>query len=140
MTRAWLLLALLLAGCVATEGLSVAEARISEPFANSAALYFAATNHGAEPDRLLAVSADAVEETRLHEVTIDGNGFATMTDADEFVVETDADLVLEPGSRHVMLLGMRAFDVGDVVEVELVWEHAGSMIIEAEVVPAGAGW
>jgi copper(I)-binding protein len=140
LTRAWLLLALLLAGCVAAEGVSVAEARISEPFANTAALYFAATNHGAGPDRLVAVSSDAVEETRLHEMTIDGDGFATMIDADDFVVEPDGDLVLEPGSRHVMLLGTAAFEAGDVVEVELVWEHAGSMVIEAEVVPAGAGW
>lgn len=140
MSRAWLLLALVLAGCGASDGVSVTDARISEPFANSTALYFTAENHAAGPDRLLGVVSAAVDETRFHEMTIGDDGFATMTDADEFVVAGDGELVLEPGSRHVMLLGVEAMDVGDVVEVELVWEHAGNMTIAAEVVPAGTGW
>lgn len=116
------------------------DARVSEPFANSTALYFTAQNHAGAPDRLVGVASAAVDEARLHEMTIDDDGFATMTDADEFVVDAGGDLVLEPGSRHVMLLGVTDMDVGDVVELELVWEHAGSMTVEAEVVPAGTGW
>lgn len=116
------------------------DARVSEPFANSAALYFTAQNRADAPDRLVGVVSAAVDETRLHEMTIGDDGFATMTDVSEFVVDAGDDLLLEPGSRHVMLLGVADLDVGDVVELELVWEHAGSMTVEAEVVPAGTGW
>lgn len=135
-----LVLAVTVAACGGASGVEVTDARVPEPFANTAALYLSAESPGEPDDRLLEVRVPGVEETRLHEMVIGDDGFAAMVDVDAFDLPAGGTLELAPGARHVMLLGIASLEVGEVVEVDLVWEHAGVMSIEAEVVPAGSGW
>jgi copper(I)-binding protein len=49
----------------------------------------------------------------------------------------DGVLVLEPAGVHLMLVDARRMEVGETVDVTLVWERAGEMIVTAQVVEPG---
>ena len=130
--------ALVLAACGGSpEGLQVIDARIGKPLVNTAALYMTIENNTDQADRLVAVQTPAARLTELHESVTSDDGIVRMEQQGVFEVEPGETLTLEPGGRHVMLLGVDPLEVDDTVTVVLEWETAGSMQVEALVVPAG---
>lgn len=126
-----------LAACGETgNGPEIDNARIGQPTGPNAALYFTATGNG-DPDRLRGANSSAAGSMELHETTMDDDGTMTMTSLDGLDLPADAEIVLEPGGYHLMLVDAERMEVGDVVEVTLDWQRAGEMTVRAEVVDPG---
>jgi periplasmic copper chaperone A len=132
------LLGVVLFGILATgcgsipEGIAIDDARIGQPTGPNAALYLTATSEGG-PDRLVAASTDVAAGVEIHRTTTE-DGVMNMQRIDGLDLPAGEALVLEPGGLHLMLLDVARLDVGAVVEVTLIWETAGKMTVEAEVV------
>lgn len=120
-------------GCGASPGgIAIDDARIGQPTGPHAALYLTATSEG-EPDRLVAASTDVAAGVEIHQTTTE-DGVMSMQRTDGLDLRAGESLMLEPGGLHLMLLDVARLDVGAVVEVTLIWETAGEMTVEAEVV------
>jgi periplasmic copper chaperone A len=138
MGRLETLLGVVLFGVVATGcgsasgGIAIDDVRIGQPTGPNAALYLTATSEG-EPDRLVAASTDVAAGVEIHQTTTE-DGVMSMQRIDGLDLPAGESLVLEPGGFHLMLLDVARLDVGAVVEVTLIWETAGEMTVEAEVV------
>jgi hypothetical protein len=65
------------------------------------------------------------------------DGSMRMRPVEALDLPADGTLILEPGGYHMMLINAARLEVGDTVDVTLVWETAGDMTIVAEVVEPG---
>jgi copper(I)-binding protein len=116
--------------------IEVSDLRIGQPTGPNAALYFTATG-GAEADRLLGATTGAASSVEVHETVVGDDGTMSMRPVDGLDLPAGGELVLEPGGYHMMLIDADRMEVGDIVEVDLTWERAGEMTVEAEVVEPG---
>lgn len=104
---ATLLLALALGGCGSRPAVRVEGAwvRAADSAATTAA-YFRVVNDGRQPVILTGVSSDLADETMMHTTTRE-EGRASMHEAERLEVPAGGRLDFEPGSHHVMLVGLR---------------------------------
>jgi copper(I)-binding protein len=127
----------LLVACSGDDGApEISDVRIGQPTGPNAALYLTATSNGA-PDRLLGATTSVAASVDLHETTMGSDGTMSMARIDRLDLPADGSLVLEPGGYHLMLVDADRLEVGETVEVTLIWETAGEMAVEAEVVDPG---
>jgi copper(I)-binding protein len=97
------------------------------------AVYVTITNHGNEPDALVAATTDAAERVELH-VTVERGGTMVMQPLPKFDIPAAGKLEMKPGGYHIMLLGLtRNLTPGGTVAVTLTFEKAGQMLVEAPV-------
>jgi len=107
--------------------------------AKSAAGYFAISNGGSEPDRLLAVEGEFADKIMLHTTEFSADGVARMMHLDGIDIPAGDTVVLEPGGMHVMLMGLTSpLAEGDHLPATLVFERAGRVEVEFSVDPAAA--
>ncbi len=100
---------------------------------NSAA-YLIAHNSGQAPNRLLGGSAEFARATELHRTTIDEAGMALMGRVEGLDLAAGSTAVLEPGSYHLMLMGVtRDLTEGETVSLVLEFETASPVTVHAEV-------
>ena len=138
MNRLIILLGAVLVGMVATGcgtspgGIAIDDVRIGQPTGPHAALYLTATSEG-DPDRLVAAFTAVAAGVEIHQTSTE-DGVMSMKRIDGLDLPAGESLMLEPGGLHLMLLDVARLDVGAVVEVTLIWETAGEMTGEAEVV------
>lgn len=109
--------------------------RVAQPTGPNAAMYFVA--EGAEADRLIGASTDAATSVHIHETVVGEDGTMGMQPVDGLDLPAGGELILEPGSLHLMLIEAERMDVGDSVSVTLTWENAGDITVNAEVVAPG---
>lgn len=137
----------LLAGAVAVVALAtscgggggapeIRDARVGRPTGPNAALYFTAVG-GEEPDRLVAAHATVADAVRLHETITGGDGTMSMRAVESLELPAGETLVLEPGGYHLMLTDVEPIEVGDEIDVTLVWENGGEWVVSVEVVEPG---
>lgn len=134
--RPWWLAGAILLATVACSGdgtIEVVDARLGEPAGPNAALYFTAMG-GDEPDRLVGASAVIATEVQIHETTTGEDGTMSMRPVDGLDLPADGELVLEPGGYHLMLVDAERVEVGDEIDVTLVWENSGELTIPVDVV------
>lgn len=137
LATAALAVALGVVACQSGNGsVTVVDVRIGQPTGPNAALYLTAASYGQE-DRLIGATTDVARAVQLHESTVGDDGNSGMRPVEAHVLPEEGDLVLEPGGPHLMLVEVQRLEVGDVVEVELIWEHAGETTVEALVVDPG---
>ncbi len=133
-----LTMSLLASGCGADdEGIVITDARVGKPLTANTAMYFTATNQTDQADRLIAVRTDVANRVELHISSMSDDGVMTMNRQTDFSVDAGADLVLEPGGRHLMLLDVDILEVGDTVTVQVEFDRAGTIEVEAVVVEPG---
>jgi periplasmic copper chaperone A len=132
--RCVVLVGILLTGCGGgSDGLQISDARVGAPTGPNAAMYF--TARGAdEADSLRSATTDVANEIQIHETVISDEGTMSMRSVPRLELPAGGQLVLEPGGYHLMLLGVDELEVGGTIEVVLLWEVAGEMTVEAEVV------
>lgn len=112
--------------------ISEAWARPGAAGAQSAA-YMTITGAG-QDDALVSVSSVGAMTVELHETTTDAEGMMGMHPIERLDVPGDGSVSLEPGSFHVMLMGLsEELAVGDTLELELVFEKAGTVAVDAEI-------
>lgn len=131
----------LLAGTVVacrggTATLEIADARVGVPAGPNAAAYLTVTSP--RPDRLIGAGTDRAAGIELHETIMEADGSMMMSPVSAFPVDDGQPLVLEPGGKHLMLLEADRLEVGDEVEITLIFEEAGEVTVTAPVVEAHA--
>jgi periplasmic copper chaperone A len=115
-------------------------ARATPKGASVGAGYMKITNSGATPDRLISGSTDAASRFELHQMTTE-NGVMKMRPLKEGLeIKPGETVEFKPNSFHVMLVGLkRPLTMGDHIKAALVFEKAGSVNVEYDVLAIGAG-
>ncbi|HYC06997.1 MAG TPA: copper chaperone PCu(A)C [Candidatus Binatia bacterium] len=102
---------------------------IDEP----AAGYLTIANGGSSADALLTVSSP-IGMVGIHKSELDSSGMEWMHPVDRVDVPAGATVSLAPGSYHLMITGFTApIAVGQQIELDLVFEHAGRIVVQATV-------
>lgn len=108
-------------------------ARAATKSDNVSAVFMLIENTGDQPDRLLHAHCGVAEAVEIHESKMEG-GIMKMQPVDGIDVPAHGTVELKPGGLHVMLIGLtRDLNPGDTIEVELHFEHAGHVMVEATV-------
>lgn len=111
---------------------------ITEPFARASvpngAVYMSILNEGGADDTLISAEADVAESVELHETAMDENDMMQMSPIENVPVPAGGSAVLEPGGKHVMLIGVQAgLAVGDTFDLTLTFEKSGTQTVQVEV-------
>jgi copper(I)-binding protein len=108
------------------------------PTAKSAAGYLSITNHGTEPDRLVAIRS-SLPQSQIHAVETDASGVTRMRPVEGLQIDPGETVTLAPQGLHVMFMGLPApFVAGTDIPATLVFEHAGDMPVAFSVRRRGA--
>jgi periplasmic copper chaperone A len=127
-------IALLVVACAARSGtITVTDARVGLPSGPNAALYLTASS-GGEADRLLGAETSEAASIEIHETVQGGDGTMGMRPVEGLDLPGSGTLLLQPGGSHLMLVDVSPLEIGESIDVTLVWEQAGTIDIEAEVV------
>ncbi|MNK71528.1 hypothetical protein D3C87_909790 [compost metagenome] len=107
--------------------------REAPPGARVLGAYMTLVNGSARADRLLSVSSPLAGEIEIHRMTVK-NGMMDMEAIPFLTVPARGEVKLQPGGNHLMIYGMkRELKEGDRLPLELKFEHAGTLSIEAPV-------
>ena len=106
-------------------------ARASAAMSQSGAAFMEIMNQTDTDDRLIDARSDVAERVELHTHQEDANGVMRMVEVEEgFAIPAGGSHALARGGDHVMFLGLnQPFEHGDEIEVTLVFEQAGEMIV-----------
>ena len=98
------------------------------------AAYFSVANRAGAQDALLSVTSPAASIAQVHQTVVDGSGTAAMRPVDRVELPAGETVEFKPGSYHVMLMGLsKDLPAGSTVELDLVFEHAGRVVVSADV-------
>lgn len=99
----------------------------------TSAAYLRIANRGKTAERLLRVTTPAAETVELHETTLTGE-VMSMQPLNFIEIPANGQVELKPGGMHLMLAGLKQdLKPGDRVALQLVFENAGTIKIDAEV-------
>lgn len=109
---------------------------ILSPAGQSGAAFMRLENPGPDADRLVAASAEISQRVELHTHIEDDAGVMRMVEVEEgFALPAGGSVLLERGGDHVMFLGLtEAPEVGETIDLTLVFEVAGPITVAVEVV------
>jgi hypothetical protein len=111
-------------------------ARASTIEGGTSAIYLTVVNHTGSDDVLLRATSAVAEAVELHESVMDdaSRGVMKMSPLTNLVIPAGEAIALEPGGKHVMLIGLKQpLQVGDTIQATLVFEKAGQVTVEAKV-------
>lgn len=135
------LLSLLAPAAWAEGDITVAHIRAFEtaPTAMAGGGFMEITNTGTTDDMLVGIIAD-FPRVELHTTNFT-DGVAQMMHLDGIAIPAGETVTLEPGGYHVMFMGLQGdpFEVGELIPATLVFEHAGEVPINFEVVARTMG-
>ncbi len=133
----WTALAWTACGVSAPEPPAVREAKAHVMPGGMGAVYFAIDNPGTESDRLMAAATASARAAEIHE-TVDENGVMRMVPHPGGVeIPAGGSVAFEPGGLHVMLIEAALPDGADTLRLTLEFERAGTIEVEAKVMPMG---
>ena len=96
--------------------------------------YLTIANTSGQADALLSVSSPAASSVEIHETSTDQSGMTGMHPISRIDVAAGATVKLQPGGLHLMISGpTRSLQVGDRLELDLVFERAGTIVVSAEI-------
>jgi copper(I)-binding protein len=108
--------------------------RISGGPDQPAAGYFTIANHGSAGDALVAASSPGAASVEVHESSMDSSGMVGMQPVARLNCPIGGTVAFAPGGYHLMISGLtRQLQAGDLLELDLVFEHAGTIIVQAAV-------
>ena len=105
-----------------------------------AAGFLTIVNTGSEDDRLVSATAEISDNVQLHDMTMKDGVMSMFEMKDGIPIPAGATVELKPKSLHIMFIGIKsAPEVGTLIKGTLVFEKAGSVEIDYEVMDMGAG-
>lgn len=114
-------------------------ARATPGRAKNGAAFMKLENHGGTDDRLMAVSGDVANRVELH-THLHENGVMKMRPSGPIPIPAHGHAMLQPGSFHVMMIGLKAPLVeGEMFPLTLTFEKSGSVTVNVMVKSVGAG-
>lgn len=99
-------------------------------------LFLVITNTGKAPDKLLSAKSDACGMVEIHETVKKVDGTMGMNLVSEpVVIPAGGQVVLKPGSLHIMCLKMDTskYTIGDQISLTLMFEKSGEKTVAAEI-------
>ena len=98
------------------------------------ALFMRLVNDGREADRLIGGRTDVAQTVEVHETRMEGEVMKMQMLADGLEIPAGGEVMLKPGSYHVMLIGMtRDLKAGDTFSLDLQFEKSGTLAVEPRV-------
>lgn len=95
--------------------------------------YMLVENVGDQPEKLLRVESDIAEAVELH-LSEMADDVMKMRQVEFIEVPPNSKVELKPGGYHIMFIGLNdSLDVGDRVELKLIFENSGELAVLAEV-------
>jgi copper(I)-binding protein len=112
--------------------------RATAPSQKVGAVFMTITTNANVADRLIGAQSPDAERAQIHGHMMDGD-VMRMRPVDGVTIPAEGEAVLEPGSFHIMLIGLKAplFEE-TVIPLTLEFEKAGIVEIEAVIEAAGA--
>lgn len=102
--------------------------------AGTGAVFMLLVNDGGEADRLVGGKTDVAKVVEIHETVMEGEVMKMKMLADGLEVPAKGEVLLKPGSYHVMLIGMQQdLKPGDSFVLDLEFEKSGTVQVEPEV-------
>jgi hypothetical protein len=99
-----------------------------------AAGYLTIANHGSADDALVAASSPGAASVEVHQSSMDSAGMIGMHPVARLGCPIGGTVALAPGGYHLMISGLTGqLRAGDRLELDLVFEHAGTIVVQAEV-------
>ena len=96
--------------------------------------FFTLVNHGAEPDRLVAITSPVSGDVQMHEMRMQDDVMQKRKLPDGIAVPAGATVRLETGGLHVMFMKIAApFREGESFPATLNFEKAGEVTVQFEV-------
>ena len=90
-------------------------------------------------DRLMNASSPVAGRAEVHEMTMDGNVMKMRELTDGLKLPAGQAVALTPGGLHIMLVGLqKPLAAGQVIPVQLRFEHAPPLDLQVRVAPVGA--
>lgn len=122
----------------------VAAVRAEQPWARATApkqtvggAYVALTSP--VDDRLMGASSPAAGHVELHEMTMDASVMRMRELKGGLPLPAGKTVTLAPGGQHMMLVDLRGpLTAGQVIVLQLRFEHAAPVELEVPVAPVGA--
>lgn len=109
-------------------------ARATLPNAPVGGVYFAITNNGTTPDKLVSVSAPDLGEGQMHDMNMQGDVMKMEALPDGIAIPAGATITLAPGGLHVMFMGLKTpFVEGQTIRVTLTFAVAGRVDLDLPV-------
>lgn len=110
-------------------------ARASGPTAKAGAAFMMIMNESGQDDRLIAARSDAAKRVELHTHVEVSDGVMQMTEIEGGIaLPAGGKHHMMRGGDHVMLMGLTGpLEQGAQVEVTLVFEQAGEMVVQIPV-------
>jgi copper(I)-binding protein len=124
----------------AGDEIQVTDAWVREvpPASTVTAVYLKIENNGDKADKLTGVSSDIAGKAQIHTTSVDDKGVAKMEMQKELEIPSGETVVLEPGGTHIMLIDLKEPVMGkDEIELDLMFENAGEVEVEAHVTGLG---
>jgi len=118
---------------IGTLALAQPWARATAPGATVGAVYFALSNSGGTADRLLSLSSPIAKQVQIHAMRM-VNGTMEMRALDGVECPPGITVNIEPGSLHVMLLGLQhQLLAGTQFPLSLHFRDAGVLTVQVAV-------
>lgn len=116
-------------------GTGMSEGQESDrPMAGTGAVYMRLVNTGGELDRLIGGTTDVAQGVEIHETVVENEVMKMQMLADGLVVPSKDEVLLKPGSYHVMLIGIqRDLNIGDTFTLQLHFEKSGPITVNAKI-------
>jgi copper(I)-binding protein len=99
-----------------------------------AAGYFEIENRGSADDSLVSASSPGAASVELHQTMPDMAGMVGMAPVTRLTCPAGGSVSFAPGGYHLMIVGLRRqLEAGDTLELDLDFEHAGTIVVQAAV-------
>ncbi len=113
--------------------------RATAPTQKTGGVFLRIENTGSRPDRLIGVESEIADTASLHAMIRHGDVMRMRPVVGGIDVPANGHVVLAPGGKHVMLIGLRGQLIkASAVPLTLVFERGGRVQIEAIVEAAGS--
>ena len=107
---------------------------MGKPVPGTGAVFMTLKNSGSAGDRLIGGQTEVAEVVEIHETMMEGEVMKMRMLPDGLEIEAGSEVLLKPGSYHVMLIGMKQdLKVGDTFALDLQFEQSGTITVEPEV-------
>lgn len=113
--------------------------RATPPGAGAGGGFVTLTNHGDADDRLVGASSPVTERVEIHTMEMDGDVMRMSQLPDGIEIPAGQTVSLAPGGLHLMFMELASpITEGQPLPVTLEFQHAESIDVELQVLPAGA--
>ena len=107
------------------------------PGGGQSAAYFTITNPATTTEALVSATSPGASMVTVHETSVDGAGMSDMHPVAKVDIPAGQSVLFKPGSYHLMLMGLTGdLTAGGTIELHLVFEHAGTVVVKAAIRPA----